>query len=237
MKKFLAAAAMASAVIATPASAATLILGGSNANVTSVIRHDAGLTLTFTAGQFSIDPNSLTALSQLTMNRKVSITAPGLGVDGGVSAPQIDTNTANKREALVVTGSSDFSIEKLKLSYIDNNDTLQVYGIGAGGVLTSLGFDGTIKTGLDGAASFVNSAANSGTTWLTLLDPTSRYSGYVFTTRVGGDVLFGGDLGQGYRVDQIVAGVPEPATWAMLIAGFGMVGFSARRRRIGAVSA
>lgn len=28
-----------------------------------------------------------------------------------------------------------------------------------------------------------------------------------------------------------VAGVPEPATWAMLIAGFGMVGFAARRRR------
>lgn len=28
-----------------------------------------------------------------------------------------------------------------------------------------------------------------------------------------------------------VAGVPEPATWAMLIAGFGMVGFAARRRK------
>jgi hypothetical protein len=27
------------------------------------------------------------------------------------------------------------------------------------------------------------------------------------------------------------AGVPEPATWAMLIAGFGFVGFAARRRR------
>jgi len=28
----------------------------------------------------------------------------------------------------------------------------------------------------------------------------------------------------------LIPGVPEPATWAMLIAGFGMVGFSARRR-------
>jgi len=28
-------------------------------------------------------------------------------------------------------------------------------------------------------------------------------------------------------------GIPEPATWAMLIAGFGMVGFAARRRRVG----
>jgi type IV pilus assembly protein PilY1 len=32
-------------------------------------------------------------------------------------------------------------------------------------------------------------------------------------------------------------GVPEPATWAMLIAGFGMVGVAARRRRQTAVSA
>lgn len=29
----------------------------------------------------------------------------------------------------------------------------------------------------------------------------------------------------------ITPGIPEPATWAMLIAGFGMVGFAARRRR------
>ncbi len=32
-------------------------------------------------------------------------------------------------------------------------------------------------------------------------------------------------------------GVPEPATWAMLITGFGLVGFAARRRRNIAVSA
>jgi hypothetical protein len=31
--------------------------------------------------------------------------------------------------------------------------------------------------------------------------------------------------------------VPEPATWAMLIAGFGMVGFAARRRRESSVAA
>lgn len=28
-----------------------------------------------------------------------------------------------------------------------------------------------------------------------------------------------------------VGGVPEPATWAMLLAGFGLIGFAARRRR------
>ena len=31
-------------------------------------------------------------------------------------------------------------------------------------------------------------------------------------------------------IGQFVAGVPEPATWGLMIAGFGMVGFAARRR-------
>lgn len=43
---------------------------------------------------------------------------------------------------------------------------------------------------------------------------------FVFTNVGGGEV-----------------GVPEPATWAMLIAGFGLVGFAARRRRGTVVSA
>lgn len=34
----------------------------------------------------------------------------------------------------------------------------------------------------------------------------------------------------GVSLQEVVPGVPEPATWAMLIAGFGFVGFAARRR-------
>jgi hypothetical protein len=34
----------------------------------------------------------------------------------------------------------------------------------------------------------------------------------------------------GYFIDKGGSGVPEPATWAMLITGFGLVGFAARRR-------
>ena len=33
-----------------------------------------------------------------------------------------------------------------------------------------------------------------------------------------------------FRLESNVAAVPEPATWAMMIAGFGMVGFAMRRR-------
>jgi hypothetical protein len=38
-------------------------------------------------------------------------------------------------------------------------------------------------------------------------------------------------------IADVAGGVPEPATWAMMILGFGLVGATARRRRQGAVSA
>ncbi len=37
--------------------------------------------------------------------------------------------------------------------------------------------------------------------------------------------------------DPVTGGVPEPASWAMLIAGFGLVGVTMRKRRIAAVAA
>jgi hypothetical protein len=40
-----------------------------------------------------------------------------------------------------------------------------------------------------------------------------------------------------FEFDNVSGGVPEPATWAMLIAGFGLVGTAARRRRTVAVAA
>ena len=57
----------------------------------------------------------------------------------------------------------------------------------------------------------------------------------VFFTAGAGEVISGirfTSTGVAFELDDIAAtAVPEPATWAMLIAGFGMVGFAARRRR------
>jgi hypothetical protein len=43
-------------------------------------------------------------------------------------------------------------------------------------------------------------------------------------------------LSPGDNVRVLTAAIPEPTTWAMLVAGFGLIGFASRRRRI-AVSA
>ncbi len=77
-------------------------------------------------------------------------------------------------------------------------------------------------------------------------------SGIQFFTQAGNDIrFFYQDTVSQYRVNTfspgsssyvtvttspVAAAVPEPATWAMMIGGFGMIGFAARRRRNMAVS-
>ena len=79
-------------------------------------------------------------------------------------------------------------------------------------------------------------------------NPTKGFSGwytenYTFTATTASQVLsflaVGTPDGQppfslldGVSLQEVTA-VPEPATWALMIAGFGMVGFAARRRRVG----
>ncbi len=42
--------------------------------------------------------------------------------------------------------------------------------------------------------------------------------------------LYDGDEGAAYSFNAVTAAVPEPATWAMMLTGFGVVGFGLRRR-------
>jgi hypothetical protein len=232
MLKLVIAAALASAALATPASALTVLFGGKPGNFTSQIHIVEGVTFTVTGAAFTGNPAGLTNISQLGSPLQLRRTTPGLGVVAGGSGDQVDTNQTNRREALIVSASEAFEISGLKLSYVDANDTLMLYGLNPDGSLDALSFGGTIKTGLANAAIVSFSNANNGTASLLLKQATGYYQGYVFTTRVGGEVLYNGDRGQGYRLDSLTADVvPEPTTWVLLIAGFGLVGVAARRRR------
>ncbi|MGI4876370.1 MAG: choice-of-anchor C family protein [Janthinobacterium lividum] len=59
--------------------------------------------------------------------------------------------------------------------------------------------------------------------------------GYTFTALSTSSVLKFANVGPnspyGPVIDNVAVVVPEPAAWAMMIAGFSMVGFAARRRR------
>ena len=232
MKHWIFAAAAASALFTAPAAAVTFTFGGPNANVPSVTRSVDGIDLTVTAVLFGQDISTLSHLSQTRADGLVSVTGPGVGVNGGGSSPQVDTNQVKNREGLLVQSSHKLAIDGVQLSYVDSNDTLQIFGVNLDGSLVDMGFDGTIWSGLGGTAGFVNSGVNQNTTALTFNAPLQAFTGFLFTTRIGGELSYEGMSGQGYRLDSISAGaVPEMATWAMMIAGFGMVGVSLRRRK------
>lgn len=225
-----------------PATAAVWAFGGAAGNFASVSTTVPGsATLVAEARRFdaSLAPDGLTNISQLTplfgtcCALTVNRSLPGIGITGGASAPQIDTNQPGQREAMLISANELIRLDGLRLSFVDDNDTLQIYGVKRDGSLDSLGFGGDIFTGLSGGATVTNTAANNGTTTLTFLNTQlAFYSKYVFTTRERGDVIYGGGFGQGYRIDNIVAEVlPEPGSWLLMITGFGLVGAVQRRSR------
>jgi hypothetical protein len=255
MKQFVFGAFAATALaIAAPAAAVTQLTfsfgGGTGAgsNLQSLAVTNTGVTLTATAHLFTALPDSLTDLSQTTAMGTLTWSVPGIGVAGGGNSFGIDTNLPNVREAVLVTGSRNFSLAGLTLSRVDNDDTLQVYGVNGDGSLVNLGYPGIIRRQLNGPNASLSLLAgeatgpafeaslNGGTQSLTLVNPTSFFNSYLFTTRQAGDESYLGTTGQGYRLDSLVVGVPEPESWALLIVGFGLVGVAARRRRT-AVSA
>ncbi len=86
---------------------------------------------------------------------------------------------------------------------------------------------------LDLGAPGYNDPAGGGTAYSAwVLDHScfNRYSDITLTCEAGEP-----GLNYAFRNDDVV--VPEPATWAMMISGFGLVGFAARRRRETSVSA
>lgn len=238
MFRQIALAACVSVAFASPAAAVTILFGGANATPLSLSGSIGEIDYTLSAVRFTAAPSTLTSFSQLGAPLRLRVTAPGVGVDGGISAPQLDTNNPNRREAFVFQTNVPIQIGGLRLSYVDGNDTLLFFGVKSNGDLVPLINSGTIRSGLNGAANVVNqNSLNQGTSTLTFPTPWGYFDRYVLTTRVGGDVRFGGDLGQGYRLDALTVNiVPEPQTWALLIAGFGMVGLSVPRRNAAAAA-
>jgi hypothetical protein len=247
--------AVALLLVAAPAAAASTLsfaFGGADSDAASFVYTDTGsqgsLTLTLSSQKFFIAPSTLTNFSQTTAVGTLRRRAPGIGIVGGGDNLQIDTNSPGtvqnpQREALLLTGDKRFSIHSLTLSIIDRNDTLQLYGVRPDGTLRNLGFGstfsqtpenaGTIRGGLDGSVTglVLTPPTGDNVTAAFSFPATPLFTQYLLTTRIGGDVQFGGDTGNGVRLDGMTAALPEPGTWALLIAGFGMAGAAMRRQR------
>lgn len=242
LRNVLLAGAVSLAALASPASAAVTIfnLGGTVTEATQLNYLSGSNRLNVTGAGFSVSPQALDLISEITPGKIVRREAGGLGINSGEGAgqrEQVDNDGPNELLRVAVKGNKG-RLVSAKFNFVDDNDTLRVYGVN-GTTLTLLGLAGT--TGFTGEffdntvadAPLGNGATVTGRTAGSLSNNTvfdvafsnklGRYDAFLFTVQ--------NDAADGYRLQQLAVAVPEPHVWAMMIGGFGLVGSAMRRRQ------
>jgi hypothetical protein len=251
MKISLLAAAAAIAVGAAPASAVTFVttgntgVNGSYGNAAIYTSQTGGFQLRASAWHAVLDPNGFT----------YTITNAYLGQYGGglgVTAVN-DSNGANNLHTADNHQGFDFVLLQFDRTVTLTGADLNTYSINGstdndawvGAGKTNLAWTSTINLAaaannlltqslISGGASIKSSAGT----------PAARSFTSYSTGRTGNVWIIGADFKNtdgidGFKITNILANaaVPEPATWGMMIAGFGLAGTALRRRKTNIVFA
>lgn len=152
-------------------------------------------------------------------------------VDGGIPVAGCFFVTNNSLE-LDIAGLGVFSLASPSISFVNNNENLFGFTELVGPP------PGTVNT-----FAFVNITGEPSpfSTWdgvsdLAAFDTNLLLNNFFapFVQTDGGELIFAAPPQPGaatFSASLLAAPVPEPATWAMMIAGFGMAGASLRRRK------
>ncbi len=208
------AAALAGSVIASSAGAVTAVYTDGSTNAFNQSAMGAQYTFeTGTTGNTG-NPTGFNRVGGLVMNGTTSTGAnPAFAPSGN--------------NYLYVTAGGQSTISATDVAY--QNISFYIGSIDAGNTVSILGAGGVVLRSFTGTELAAPTAANGQQT----IPQTNRY------------ISFAADAGQaltGIRFNSTVnsleadnirftAAVPEPATWAMMMLGFGMVGAAARYRR------
>lgn len=205
-KYLLAAVAAASFLCVSPASAATTIIPRDNAAPGTALDFTGGAaTATFT-GSYTVDNTEFADTFFFSLDQFATLTAGNLStLAGGSQAPfkgDLDINFVN----LASGATTLFSFTKSASP--PGTDKNEEFGLpsGAQGLLFA---PGSYSLNLSGLADNVSASSRAGD---------------------AGPGSYNGSLSFAAAAAP-TAPVPEPATWAMMLVGFGAVGFGMRRRR------
>ncbi|TRW15348.1 PEP-CTERM sorting domain-containing protein [Glacieibacterium frigidum] len=119
---------------------------------------------------------------------------------------------------------------------MDGFDTTTTRGINNFGTVVGFGQAIDADTGdlgpVTGLIWFFNGTGYDGFLLDSLVDLPAGYTTYAAQAiNDAGQIVGFGDTPDGVQRGYLLSMVPEPATWALLIGGFGMVGTALRRRR------
>lgn len=205
MKKFaILAAAAAAALLPAAASAGTIITFDTNAVGSGHAAYAPGYT------QYNAGNSAPASVAGVTFSGTA-------GVDNGAFGFQ---GTSSQTAFLqTYAGLQDGSFSLTGLGLVANKD----YTLSFLDVLRNVGFSFDVFQGASLISSFTPASA------------VALGAQSVKFTSNGDDLTFiavnGGGVDASAAIDNIsVSAVPETATWAMMIAGFGMIGFATRRR-------
>lgn len=212
--------------MAMPAAAANMVTNGDfsagNAGFTSGYNYiaPAGPFSLYPEGAYTVDTNAANVHNQWASITGVGGSGNYLIVNGSTSG-SIDVW---KSGSITVTPNTNYFFEAYATNTCCYNRTgassQLTFSIAGNATSATLATFDTANAAV-GSWQLLSNVWNSGTNTSVLL-----------TLSNASTVADGNDFG----VDKINFGtssvaVPEPGTWAMLIAGFGMVGFAARRRK------
>lgn len=187
----------------------------------------------------------LAALALAVAAPAAAVTITGTTVAGGNSVTPVTTEPGTLEVDFGISSSSPIRLDLLT----DSDETTIAFNANIDSFLTTVGNGAPLRRltlSLGGGASFatIGSIAPAFSTANGVLDA----SGTIFTINFDPAENFGlvlGDIGNGgsnFGIDvanlqagsaftlSLGAAVPEPASWAMLVAGFGLVGGALRRR-------
>jgi len=159
------------------------------------------------------------------------VTSVLAGTDGGAGMPFLDDN-----DGTISWGIPGVGAGVTPSTFNDPVTSILISFVGAGSIdfsSVAVGNSAGCIGGSGGGTTFC--AGDSGTPWTVT---TVTASSILFTANAGNDLMPDEDFfvnvffdGNGPSFFTAAAtSVPEPATWALLIAGFGLTGFALRRR-------
>ena len=205
---------------------------------TALIAAGSAQAVTFTTAPFGVVPAGQHVIDSFEapvagIALSGSYTIDNMNVSGIRAEPAGDTTnyfaTPGSNDATPGTATIDFS------SYLGSK-SLKSFSFYWGSTdtyntLTLLG------TGLTGQTVYTGSDVNPPANGDQSSAATNRTVNWTFAP---GEHLTGIQLtstGRAFEIDNLAGNVPEPATWALMVMGFGLVGVSVRRRRPTVVAA
>ena len=167
---------------------------------------------------------AVVALAMLPGNAYAAFLA-GKTIQGEYDYPNKNTVVAGPQTATVGAGVEFADLNGLSVNFTDDTVTITD--------LTGANF--TATTGFNGLSFFDVNQTIDPFGGLTLLSATTGFApvatfnaNHLFFNFSGLSI---GDVGRTVRYRIAAAAVPEPASWALFIGGFGAIGFGLRRRR------